>query len=287
MSVILEQENLVELQVVPVLDDRTERNISTIITRSIDQILTTGVSNIISQVKPVVQKPSQVISSPQELKTNFTKLFIKNVGEVNSENSLISQKAAVVRTLQSLDYKMENPEMVVSELKTVMKSSTIKELKSEINSLMENIQVQHTNYLIKNAISHIKQATINVGFAEDLRINEDGDKTVVVASKNGKALLTEINFDPEKNKIDISSEAINFEGDGCSQVMEAFEKELVDRGLKFSSSNKKSTGGKPWLPSAKTIQKEIKAKRAIQQRSTDRQRQDLKRKSQTQQKLRQ
>ncbi|MBE0652682.1 MAG: hypothetical protein IH594_02720 [Bacteroidales bacterium] len=283
MSQIVTQENLKELDTAPIFNDSIDRRISTLINDSIDEFVKSGMdlitSGIVSGQSKNQQITSQVISSPQQMKMGFKNYFIHNMGEINTGEVLAKQKTAVIKTLQSMDYRIEKPEQVLTNMKVAMESANIKEFAAKVDVLMSDIEMQHTNYLIKNASVIIQQATMSVGFAEDMMVNTIDNKTVVSASKDGKALLTEIAFDRQKNKIDIITETIEFEGEGCDSVMEAFQKELEAKGLKFAASNKKWTGGDCWLPSSKTIEKQLK-KRVSSKEAKDHRRQNMKRNSQ-------
>jgi hypothetical protein len=280
MSQIVTQENLIELESAPVFNDMINKNISTMITESTNEILAAGISlltsgNKIKQSSPKLNQ-SQLISSPMKLKETFKDFFSNNMNDIKTDDALVKQKTAVVQTLQGLDYKIEKSDIVKSKLNSVLKSTSVTEFASNVDVLMEDIQEQHTEFLIKNATSIISEATMKVGFAEDLIITNQPNKTIIVASNNGKALLTEIKVDNSKNRIDISTETIGFEGEECNTVIEAFQKELSEKGLKFSNINKKWTGGNCWLPSSKTVERKLKNK-SSQMKNDERRRNNLKR----------
>lgn len=283
MSQIVTQENLKELDTAPIFNDSIDRRISTLINDSIDEFVASGIdlitSKVISGQSKNQQSTSQVISSPQQMKMGFKDYFIQNMGEINTSTSLMKQKTAVIKTLQSMDYRIEKPEQVLTDMKLSLESTTVKEFAAKVDILMSNIEMQHTNYLMKNASVIIQQATINVGFAEDMVNNAQENKTVISGCKGKKGISTEIVFDRQKNKIDIITETIGFEGEGCDSVMEAFQKELEAKGLKFAASNKKWTGGNCWLPSSKTIEKKLK-KRVSSKGAEDHRRQNMKRNAQ-------
>lgn len=283
MSQIVTQENLKELDTAPIFNDSIDRRISTLINDSIDEFVTSGIdlitSKVISGQSKNQQSTSQMISSPQQMKMGFKDYFIQNMGELTTNEALVKQKTAVIKTLQTMDYQIEKPEQVLTDMKVAMEATTVKEFAAKVDVLMSNIEMQHTNYLIKNASVIIQQATMNVGFADDMMVNTINNKTVISASKGSKAMLTEIAFDRKKNKIDIITETIGFKGEGCDSVMEAFQKELEVKGLKFAASNKKWTGGDCWLPSSKTIEKKLK-KRVSSKEAKDHRRQNMKRNAQ-------
>jgi hypothetical protein len=283
MSQIVTQENLKELDTAPIFNDSVDRRISTLINNSIDEFVTSGIDLIAARIvtgqSRAQQKTNQVISSPQQMKMGFKDNFIQNMSVLNTGETLLKQKTAVIKTLQSMDYRIEKPEQVITDIKIAMESTNVKEFAAKVDVLMSKIEMQHTNYLIKNASAIIQQATMNVGFAEDMMVNTIDNKTVVSASKDGNALLTEIAFNRQRNKIDIITETIGFEGEGCDTVMAAFQKELESKGLKFSVSNKKWTGGDCWLPSSKTIEKKLK-KRVPSKEVEDHRRQNMKRNAQ-------
>jgi hypothetical protein len=283
MSQIVTQENLKELDTAPIFNDSVDRRISTLINNSIDEFVTSGIDLIAARIvtgqSRAQQKTNQVISSPQQMKMGFKDNFIQNMSVLNTGETLLKQKTAVIKTLQSMDYRIEKPEQVITDIKIAMESTNVKEFAAKVDVLMSKIEMQHTNYLIKNASAIIQQATMNVGFAEDMMVNTIDNKTVVSASKDGNALLTEIAFNRQRNKIDIITETIGFEGEGCDTVMAAFQKELESKGLKFSVSNKKWTGGDCWLPSSKTIEKKLK-KRVSSKEVEDHRRQNMKRNAQ-------
>ncbi len=280
MSQIVTQENLKELDTSPVFNDNIDRRISTLINDSIDDLVTSGIdlitSKVISGQSKNQQSTSQVISSPQQMKMGFKDNFIHNMSVLNTGEALAKQKTAVVKTLQSMNYLIEKPEQVLTDMKIALETSTVKEFAAKVDVLMSNIEMQHTNYLINKASVIIQQATMNVGFADGLMVNTIDNKTVISASKGNRAMLTEIAFDRKKNKIDIITETIGFEGEGCDSVMEAFQKELEVKGLKFAASNKKWTGGDCWLPSSKTIEKKLK-KSESSRGAEDHRRQNMKR----------
>lgn len=283
MSQIVTQENLKELDTALIFKDSIDRRISTLINDSIDEFVTSGIdlitSVIVSGQNKNQQKTSHVIRSPQQMKMEFKENFIQNMGEINTVDSLAKQKTVIIKTLQSMDYRIERPEQVLTDMRIALESTNAKEFAVNVDVLMSNIELQHTNYLIINASAIIHQATMNVGFTEDMMVNTSDDKTVVSASKDGKAMLTEIAFDRQKNKIDIITETIGFEGEGCDAVMVPFQKELKIKGLKFAASNKKWTGGDCWLPSSKTIERKLK-KRVSSKEAEDHRRKNMKRNAQ-------
>ena len=127
MSQLLTLENLKELDTAPIFNDSIDRRISALINDSIDEFTTTGIdlitSNINSGKSRNEQKSSKVISSPQQLKMGFKEYFIQGMGEINTVDTLVKQKLAVVRTLQSMDYRIENPEQVIKDMKIAAESS--------------------------------------------------------------------------------------------------------------------------------------------------------------------
>lgn len=283
MSQIVTQENLKELDTAPIFDDSIDKRISTLINDSIDEFVTSGIdliaSRIVIEQSRSQQSTNQVISSPQQMKMGFKDNFIQNMGEINTTESLVNRKVAVIKTLQSMDYRIEKPEQVITNMKVAMATANIKEFATKVDVLMSDIEMQHTNYLLRSASVIIQQATMDVGFAEDMMVNAIDNKTVVSASKDGKALLTEITFDRQRNKIDIITETIGFEGEGCDAVMVAFQRELEAKGLKFAASNKKWTGGDCWLPSSKTIEKKLN-KRVLSKEAENHRRQNMKKNAQ-------
>jgi len=280
MSQIVTQENLIELESTPVFNDMINKNIPTMISESTNEILAAGISLLASgnKFKQSSQElnQGQLISSPIKLKETFKDFFIDNLNDIKTGDTLIKQKTAIVKTLQGMDYKVEKSDIVLSNLNSVLKSTSVKEFASNVDVLMEDMQEQHTEFLIKNATSIISEATMKVGFADDLIITSQSNKTVIVASNNGKALLTEIKVYNSRNRIDLTTETIGFEGEECKSVIEAFQTELSRKGLKFSNVNRKWTGGNCWLPSSKTVERKLKNK-STQKKNDEKRRNKLKR----------
>ncbi len=256
MSQIVTQKKLLRLEVAPALEIKDVIDISALV-REVKSEITTAV--ISDPTRGDIKSPNSemLLVSPMELKKSFKESYEYHLNELNSDNTLIKQKTALVKTLQETKYKVKEKVAVQKLIDSTLKTNSIKEFSRKVNGVMNEIQDQHSEILIKNVASHIKEASISTGFAADIRIKSAAEKITIVSHQGGKAILSEIKVDKMTKRIDMSTETIGFEGESCDVVMKKFQNELSKRGLKFSNLNKKWTGGAGWLDATRRTGKKV------------------------------
>ncbi len=247
MSQVITQENLLEIEIATVIGMSDVSSISELMQEVATDITEVGISMSTKESNTSVIE--NILVSPIELKSSFRELYNQHMSVSKSSDVLISQKEAFVQTLQKIDYRVREREETVASIRKVLQTESQEEFATVVNETMSKIQSEHAAFTVDNIVTQVRESAIAVGYADEIRVNPTNGKTIIVAQRENRALLTEIRVDASTGKIDLATESLGFEGIACDLVMKTFQEELQKRGIKFSNTVRKWTGGNSWVTS--------------------------------------
>lgn len=234
---------------------------------TINKLLQEGVKLSTSKIKE--RKPSSIKSTHachEELASIFTKNF---KSESSSVKAVTNYKTAFINSLCCSSYQIENKKIVEENLKEVLYSSSIKEVKKKADNLILNIEQQHINILKNELTAKIKEASCQIGFSNIKNIQSTASCAIFTCENNaGQALVHEMHIDQKTNQlnhiyeyVDNKDNTCESENGMCEITVNKFQKALKNKGVSFSNSEKKPTGGNAVLPFSKEIKKQLAQER--------------------------
>lgn len=195
------------------------------------------------------------IKSPNILRTSFKDTFSPTLTKMEAKgiNPIVARKATLINTLNKMDFKIKQSDTISSNLKTVLQANDLKTLNTEIKTVMNKLEVIHTDVFAQNIATACAIASRNIGF-EEVEIKTVHGKLEVIASNNlGQHILSEINVDPKTNQVNANTETIGITDGSCKSTINQFNEELKRLNIKIGNEKNTFTGGVCQMPYAKII----------------------------------
>lgn len=212
-----------------------------------------------------------LIKSTKTCHKQLTTLYTDNIrlDAQFSKNTISNYKTAFIKSLSCSDFRINNREIIEDSITGVMHSKTVKEFHNKVDDLVAKIERQHTGIIRNELSTKIREASIKIGFS-DIKIIRDSVTCSVFTTENkvGQALVHELHVDQKTNQINHIYEYVDNRDNNCDTenglceiTANKFQKALENKGVFFSSNEKKPTGGNAVLSFSKQVKKQLVQKR--------------------------
>lgn len=280
MSHVQTRPNINALEGVPLSNSINVSNIAT----SVNNVVNSGFSflhneliNNINLKTTTLNTQVSTISSPVSLKSDFKQMYTENLREISSTDTLVKQKASFINTISNSNYNLTSTNVIEQQIKEVINASTQEAFAKNVETVMNEIQEQHTEVFVKEIGNIVREVSSKVNFKQTQIKTINNTLTIVALNDKGQALLSEIRVEPKTKKLDIVTETVGISDDTCTKILKQFDDELKKAGVRFNSTDSKWTGGVPWLPNSQKLDKELKARNQVKSKNEQN---DLNRKAQ-------
>jgi hypothetical protein len=172
-----------------------------------------------------------------------------------------SAKLATLLAVQTTPYFCE-PATMQAPLGTLLSAGTVTEVETASRQLMNVLQHSHHHVVTKALVVACQKASVQAGFESiETATGIDGCHRVIATDTNGRALVTEVRADYEREP-SIETEVVGVTDGSCVEILDRFDRALDEQGVKASPQDRKWTGGVCELHSAKEfLKKKIKPSR--------------------------
>lgn len=135
-------------------------------------------------------------------------------------------------------------------------------------TLLQTIEASHQKIFVQALTTACANAARKVGFAAIQTVSTDtGMMRVIATDPSGRALVTEISADPNREP-SIETEVVGVTDGSCHTLLDAFDKALEEEGVRAAPSKRKFTGGVCELATAREfIRKKVRRTAAAQAQS--------------------
>jgi hypothetical protein len=198
------------------------------------------------------------LKSPNAMRFAFKEAYAKNMNFFQTANvaELTKQKSAVVKTISEMAYRIENKTAVCEKIVQVL-SADKQIFKQSVESVMNEIQMQHGQVFTKEMVEIVSKASSEAGFKTLNVVIKNSIPVISAVDERGRGIVSEIRTDGKTQVVDLISEAIGMADGSCADAMQKFGDALNKYGVKYSDANRKWTGGNCWLPNAKEVEQAI------------------------------
>ncbi len=208
---------------------------------------------------------TSILKSTHSCREDVTDLFTQNVNSITSVSSkpgITNYKLAFINSLSCAGYKIKDQKVIKEKIAEVLQTKNIKEFKKQADNLIVKIEQQHTGIIRDELTAKIKEASYENGFSDVKIIQREANCTIISAENmHGQALVHEIHVDNKTNQIDHKYEVVGVKDNSCEIITNKFQMSLENKGVYFTKSDKKPTGGNVVLPFSKEIQKQLEQKK--------------------------
>ncbi len=272
MSQVVTRQNISEIESVSITGINSGWSVGAVVVPAIScvgcaiirELVTGGVD--LQTAKLQIASSATNLLSLNELRRKFASFYTAELDALVLKRipREIKQKAAVVRTVAQLGYHAEKKGVIEEKLQAVVKAPPMK-VREQVESLMNEVEKQHTAIFTKQIASVVCRASIDAGFKNVEIEYHDALPQIVATDDMGRAVRSEINFDPETKVLDLVSETIGVSDGSCNRIMDKFSAALERHGLKSGASNRRWTGGQCWLTGSKEVDRRIGKKQRQKQ----------------------
>lgn len=236
-------------------------------------VATLAMKELFSEIKLSTSKVNNnrtsTAKSTVACREELTSMFTQNY-EVQSKSSkaLIRSKTAFIKSLSGAGFRVENGKKVEQNVSAVLNTTSFKEFNKKADILIKEIEHQNNNILQNEITAKIKEASCEIGFTKIKHIQNISGQVVFTCENNiGQALVHELHIDHKTYQIDHIYEYVDdrdtvcgIDSNVCDATVTKFQKSLESKGVSFSTSQKKPTGGNAVLPFSKEVKKLLKQK---------------------------
>lgn len=168
-----------------------------------------------------------------------------------------SARLTTLMTLQAAPYVCEPPTLQVP-LQALIKAATETEVAKASQRLMEVVQNGHQQVMAHALATACQHASVQCGFARvETQPGIDGSIRVIANDEAGRALITEIRIDQEREP-SMETEVVGVTDGSCVGIMDHFDRTLEEQGVRTGTPDRKWTGGVCELSAAKELLKKIR-----------------------------
>lgn len=200
------------------------------------------------------------LQSPNLLRGSFQRSFAANLKNFESRglSLVVAKKTSFLAALKKMDFKVSRPDVIKTNILSVINSKDIKTLNREIILTTQKLEVEHTKVFATNLAKVCANASYKVGF-KDVEVRRFNGKLEVIATNSrGQHLNSEISVNPQTKAISATSETIGIFDNSCRKIMSSFNDELKKMGIKIGQEKSWFTAGIPQMPYSKWIELEDK-----------------------------
>ncbi len=203
---------------------------------------------------------STSVCSPNLLRAAFGNSFAPNIKKLEAKglSSLDAKKASLISSISKMDFKITDKKAITNRIKAVMNAKDENTLNTEIKSVMNHLEVDHTKVFTSNLAKACAAASLKVGFKQ-VEIKQVNGKLEVIATNSiGQRLNSEISVDAKTNNVNANTETIGITDGSCNAIISNFNNELKKMGIKIGDEKTTFTGGACQLPYSKMIDQQDK-----------------------------
>lgn len=216
--------------------------------QSIKPTLSTGISELLESLN-VNQKNNMVnvsIVSPNTLRESFKKNFSSCKLDLmgNQKDPVITRKATILKTLEHMNFKVEDQDAIAEDINEILISDNIQALNVGISVMMNRLEVGHTKAFSSTIANACAIASENVGFKTVDIITVNDRIEVLATNHNGQRLLSEISLNKKTNQVNANTETIGITDGSCHVIIKQFDEELRKMNIKIGEQQNAYTGGK-------------------------------------------
>lgn len=188
-----------------------------------------------------------------------------------AQHQLPPTEALQVSTLLSLTtspYVVEGHPTIHQPLEALRQAPSTEAARRAQESLLETVAASHHKVFAQVLTIACANAARKVGFAAIQTVSTDtGMMRVIASDPSGRALVTEISADPNREP-SIETEVVGVTDGSCHTLLDAFDKALEEEGVRAAPSKRKFTGGVCELATAREfIRKKVRRTAAAQAQS--------------------
>jgi len=218
-----------------------------------------------SGLKPAVTNTT--IISPSMLRCGFKETFLPTLKrlEATGANPINARKAALLATLNIMDFKVAHNNVITENLKAMLQTKNMGTLNSGMKVVMNGLEAVHTDVFVKNITNACVIASQNTGF-KNVEVKSVNGKTEVIATNlQGQHLISEISVDTKTNQVSANTETIGIMDGSCTQIINRFNDELKSMNIKIGKEKRTFTSGVCQMDYSKIIDKQDKELKRQQQ----------------------
>lgn len=168
-----------------------------------------------------------------------------------------SARLTTLMTLQAAPYVCEATILRVP-MQALMQAATETEVDKASRRLMEIVQNGHQQVMTRALATACQNASIQSGFTcVETQSGIDGSIRVIANDEAGRALVTEIRVDQEREP-SLETEVVGVTDGSCIGILDRFDRALEEQGVRAGTPNRKWTGGVCELSAAKELLKKIR-----------------------------
>lgn len=180
-----------------------------------------------------------------------------------------SAKLTTLMTLRVAPYACE-PTILEAPMQALVQAGTEAEVAKASRHLMEVVENGHRQLMTRALETACRNASVQSGFTcVDTTPGIDGSIRVIATDTAGRALVTEIRADQEREP-SIETEVVGASDGSCVGIMDRFDRALEQQGVRTGAPDRKWTGGVCELDAAKDLLKKIRP--AVKNKQDDRRR---------------
>jgi hypothetical protein len=199
----------------------------------------------------------QELHSPNSLRADFSVNYLSCMNSIKDENIpvLTKQKITALNTVIGMNYVVKDNAVIQEKLQQVI-SADSKGVNASVETLMNEIQSQHSTVFSAQLQTIVKLASAEAGFKNVSVKIKNAVPIISALNEKGQGIISEIHTDRKTKTINLVSETTDFFQGECTEAMSKFDEALKKYGVKVAQINRKWTGGNCWIPT----KQETKAK---------------------------
>jgi len=214
------------------------------------------VNNIVTKYSAVENIKHNSIDSPEAISKKFQKLYTKNMSK-SANIEIQTQKHTLIQSIVELPFQITEPDKIKDKIIQLHRSD-VSNVKTASNNLIKEVEKQHCSVFKKELSRIVSLASQEAGFKTiNIRTN-DLNPVVVAINNEGKGIISEVKINDKSKQIDIISETVGITDGSCHDIMNKYSNSLKKYGVKFSTAERKITGGKCQNPLSIKVETNIK-----------------------------
>lgn len=198
------------------------------------------------------------IKSPNTLRALFMEAFSPTLSKLEAKevNPVVARKATLLTTLNNMDFKVKENDSINRSLRAVFQAKDLKSINTGIKTVMQKLEISHTEIFTENIANACAIASNNIGFREVEIKTVQGRLEVIASNNQGQRLLSEIYLNAKTNQVNANTETIGITDGSCTAVIQSFNEELRKMNIKIGEEKKTFTSGVCQMSYAKIIDKQ-------------------------------
>lgn len=192
----------------------------------------------------------QELQSPNSLRADFSVNYLSCMNSINDASipTVTKQKVAAINAVIGMNYVVKDNAVIQEKLQQVI-SADSRGVKVSVESLMNEIQSQHSTVFSDQLQNIVKLASVEAGFKNVSVKIKNAVPVISALNEKGQGIISEIHTDRKTKTINLVSETTDFFQGECTEAMSKFDAALKKYGVKVAHTSRKWTGGNCWIPS--------------------------------------